>query len=271
MIMAKTVDELIAQAKKWIGYNEKDGSFHEIIDIYNSYKPRARGYTMGYNDAWCAAFVSACAIKTGNNDIIPPECSCYFMVKNFKILGEWDESDSRKPSPGDIIFYDWQDSGTDNNTGTPDHVGIVEKVSGTVMTVIEGNYNDAVGRRRININAKYIRGYGVPKYNKGYDTEHKTNITVEEAAKNVIKGIYGNGETRRDNITRLGLDYTAVQSRVNELLKAGQEHFNYTVKSGDTLSAIAKKYGTTVNAILALNKKITDKNKIYIGEQIQIK
>ena len=43
----------------------------------------------------------------------------------------------------------------------------------------------------------------------------------------------------------------------------------YTVVSGDTLSAIAKKYGTTVDAIASLNG-ITDVNKIYVGQKLKI-
>lgn len=55
-------------------------------------------------------------------------------------------------------------SGIGDNTGVPDHVGIVEKVSGSTITVIEGNKNNAVERRNIQVNGKFIRGYGVPKY-----------------------------------------------------------------------------------------------------------
>ena len=41
----------------------------------------------------------------------------------------------------------------------------------------------------------------------------------------------------------------------------------YTVVKGDTLSAIAQKFGTTVDALAASNK-IADKNKIQIGQQL---
>ena len=66
-----------------------------------------------------------------------------------------------------ILFYDWYDKGNGDNTTAPDHVGIVEKVEGDTITVIEGNYSNSVKRRTIKVNGKYIRGYGVPKY----DTE----------------------------------------------------------------------------------------------------
>ena len=43
-------------------------------------------------------------------------------------------------------------------------MGIVDAVSGNNITVIEGNKNNAVGRRTLQVNARYIRGYGVPRY-----------------------------------------------------------------------------------------------------------
>ena len=45
---------------------------------------------------------------------------------------------------------------------------------------------------------------------------------------------------------------------------------NYTVQSGDTLSKIAKRYGTTVSNIMALNPQIKDANKISVGQVIRI-
>lgn len=45
----------------------------------------------------------------------------------------------------------------------------------------------------------------------------------------------------------------------------------YTVVSGDTLSAIAAKYQTTVPAILKLNPSIKDPNVINVGQQIRVK
>ena len=76
------------------------------------------------------------------------------------------ENDAYVPSHGDYIFYDWQDSGVGDNKGSSDHVGVVEKVEGALITVIEGNYSNAVKRRSLAVNGKYIRGFGVPKYDK---------------------------------------------------------------------------------------------------------
>ena len=48
-----------------------------------------------------------------------------------------------------------------------------------------------------------------------------------------------------------------------------QDTHNYTVKSGDTLSAIASRYGMTVNALVMLNG-IKDANLIYPGQVLRV-
>lgn len=161
--------KLVSTAASYIGCKEADGSHRQIIDIYNGHKPLARSYAVKYTDAWCATFVSAMAIKCGLTGIIPTECGCGQMIQLFQKLGAWQENDAHVPQPGDVIFYDWDDSGVGDNTGWPDHVGIVESVTGSDIKVIEGNMSDAVGRRTLKVNGRYIRGYGVPAY-KGSST-----------------------------------------------------------------------------------------------------
>ena len=156
--------KLVGIAQGWLGRKESDGSHREIIDLYNSHKPLARGYPVKYTDAWCSTFASAVAIKAGLTDIIPTECGCEKHIQLFKALGSWEEKDAHVPAPGDYIFYDWDDNGAGDCTGSADHIGIVEKVSGQTITVIEGNMSNAVGRRTLKVNGRYIRGYGVPKY-----------------------------------------------------------------------------------------------------------
>ena len=45
----------------------------------------------------------------------------------------------------------------------------------------------------------------------------------------------------------------------------------YTVKSGDTLNGIAQKFGTTVAALLDLNPEITNPDRLFVGQAINIK
>lgn len=160
-------EKVVAAAVAWLGRKESDGSHKEIIDLYNTLSPLPRGYKVTYTDAWCATFVSAVALKCGLLDIMPPECSCFYMVEGYKKLGRWVEDDSYTPAPGDVIFYDWKDGANyaaTDDTNAPGHVGIVEKVSGGKIGVIEGNYSDSVKRRSISVNGRYIRGFGIPDY-----------------------------------------------------------------------------------------------------------
>ena len=210
---------MIAKMQSWIGKNEVDGSFREIIDIYNSHTPRARGYKLKYSDEWCAGTVSAAAIATGNTNAVPLEVSCHYMIEGAKAKGIWVENDSYVPQGGDIILYDWQDSGAGDNTGNPDHVGVVEYTSGGVIHVIEGNNGEKVARRELSVNGRYIRGFIVPKYSNNTapsgGSTPTVSGTIDALARRVIAGEFGSGDARKN---ALGDKYDAVQKRVNEIL-----------------------------------------------------
>ena len=218
--MKKRID-IIDTARYYLGCCERDHTHKPIIDIYNTIVPLPRKYKLKYTDAWCAAFVSAIAKLNDALDIIPPECSCYYMMEAFQNISEWVESDAYMPESGDVIFYDWQDTdGDTDNTGSPDHVGYVEFVQGGKIVTIEGNYNDAVQRRVLDINGKYIRGFGTPHYDDvSLLLKAKSNADIDAIAERVIRGEFGNYPVRKTNIERMGYDYTVVQKRVNQILR----------------------------------------------------
>lgn len=153
-----------AQARSWLGRREADGSHREIIHIYNQITPLPRGYKLRYDDPWCAGFVSAVAQTQGLTGIVFPECGCIPMIAAYKKAGRWMEDDAYIPQPGDVIFYDWQDSGVGDNMGAADHVGIVIGVSGSVINIIEGNCGHQVQYTARQVNGRCIRGYGLPDY-----------------------------------------------------------------------------------------------------------
>ena len=97
----------------------------------------------------------------------------------------------------------------------------------------------------------------------------KPKKSITEVAKDVINGKYGNGDERKKKLEAEGYDYDEVQAKVNQLLGATVTK-TYTVKSGDTLSAIASKYKTTVDKLVKDNK-IENANLIYPGQKIIIK
>lgn len=197
--------KVVTTAKKYLWYKESDGSHRRFVDAYNAFRPLPRQHHMTYTAAWCATFVSAIAIECGLTDIMPVECGCAYMIALYKKLGRWQEDEHYTPKPGDVIFYDWQDganfAATDNK-GSPDHVGIVVSVSGDIVTVIEGNKDDAVGTRTVKRNGRYIRGYGLPNYSSkvtadkpasGSATVTKKKCPYAEPTKNLRYGAKGNG------------------------------------------------------------------------------
>ena len=163
------VDKILNAARAWIGCKESNGSHKQIIDVYNAYTPLPRGYKVKYTDNWCMTFVSACFIKTGLAALCPLECSCGNAITKAKEMGIWQENDDITPNVGDLIMYDW-----DKKDAWPEHVGIVESVSGSTVTVIEGNKSDAVARRTITVGNASIRGYVQPKYDGATATTPST-------------------------------------------------------------------------------------------------
>ncbi len=165
-------NNVVSWCEKYLGIKEGSSQHKEIINIFNNSGLCTR-YKMTTSDAWCATFVSAAFIAQGlTNKCFPcVECSCANMITLAKNAGLWVENDAYKPSKGDIILYDWQDSGSGDNTGTPDHVGIVATaVSGSTFKVIEGNKSDTVGYRSMSVNGRYIRGFITPNYAAAADS-----------------------------------------------------------------------------------------------------
>ena len=197
--------KVVATAKKYVGRKESDGSHRRFVDAYNAFRPLPRNHRMTYTAAWCATFVSAVAIECGLTDIMPVECGCAYMIELYRKLGRWREDENYTPKPGDVIFYDWQDGegyASTDNKGSPEHVGIVTGASCGVISVIEGNKNDAVAFRTVQVNGRYIRGYGLPHYGSkaapadkpasGGTTVTKKKCPYAEPTKNLRYGAKGN-------------------------------------------------------------------------------
>lgn len=216
--------KVVSLATSWLGKNEADGSYKTIVDTYNSFTGKfPRGIKMKYSWAWCACTWSALAIALGYTDIMPIEISCGFLIEKAKEMGIWQEKDGYIPSPGDAILYDWNDDGVGDNIGWPDHVGVIDYVNENTgyITVIEGNYNDAVKKRTISINGRYIRGFITPKYTDDSwpdETISEIHKEIDVVAREVIVGLWGSGVQRKEALERNGYDYVEIQSKVNEIL-----------------------------------------------------
>lgn len=273
--MAVTAKQVLDTARAWIGKKENDNSFIEILNVYNSHKPLARGYAIKPTDEWCDCFVSACAIKAGAVDLIGTEVGCEKHIAIFKQKGIWIEDGTIVPEPGDIILWNW-DKKAQPNDGGADHIGYVEEVRNGFIISIEGNKGEAVGRREMPIGWGYIRGFARPKYNKivaSAPVIKPTNLlSITQIAKEVIAGKWGIGAARKTALQKAGYNYTEVQKEVNYLLRSNKNEpeLYYTVKGGDTLFCIAKEYNTTVDALVKMNN-IKNRNLIRVGQKLRVK
>jgi len=177
--MRVKASEIISIMNSWVGLDRAKGTHKPIIDLYNSHTPLARNYKVKYTDAFCDTTVSAAFIKANAEDMLGgTECGCEEHIKMFKKAGIWEEDGTVTPTPGAIILYNW-DQNYQPNDGHSDHIGIVERVDGKKITVIEGNIGGKVGRRTIDVGNGYIRGYAFPNYLPEETERTDKTITVE--------------------------------------------------------------------------------------------
>lgn len=238
--------KVVDLARSWIGLKESDGSYKKIIDLYNSFTgPLPRGLKMQYGWSWCACTVSALAIKLGYTKIMPIEISCGEMVEQARKMGIWVENDSYAAEPGDYILYDWEDSGFENCTGWPDHIGIIESVDkkSGYFTVIEGNYQDAVKRRTISINGRFIRGFVTPKYDNDTQSASISSVSTEKKSKEaiaveVIAGKWGTGDDRKKKLEAAGYNYKEIQNLVNKKLNGSAVTSNKSTDLNQPLKGV---------------------------------
>lgn len=212
-----TVKQILDKARGYLGTVQGDGKHKAIINKYNGVKPLPVGYQVKYSDDWCDAFITTLAIETGAVDIIGRECGVQRHIDIFKRLGIWVEDGRITPRPGDIITFNW-DQNYQSNDGFADHIGIVEKVSGGVITTIEGNTDRACKRRTYQVGNGFIRGYARPKYASEPTTTPggKSNDTI---ANEVIAGDWSSGQDRINKLTKAGYNAKTIQNLVNQKLK----------------------------------------------------
>ena len=124
-----------------------------------------------------------------------------------------------------------------------------------VVGVMQGKYGDGDARKNALGN----------RYNEVQNMiNYIASASVDTLVKEVYAGKYGNGDTRK---AALGNRYNEVQNRID--VSSGGAVY-YTVQSGDTLSGIATKYGTTYQHLADLNG-IVNPNLIYAGQKIRVK
>lgn len=171
--MSYTAKDLVAIAVAEIGYKEKASNSSLDSDSANAgsanYTKYARdlaaaGYYNGNKNgyAWCDVFVDWCFYQlTGKNktEAEALECQtgtlgagCVYSKKYYQAAGRLDST----PKVGDQVFF--------QSGGTVSHTGIVETVTSSKITTVEGNSGNQVKRNTYSRSDSYIDSYGHPKY-----------------------------------------------------------------------------------------------------------
>lgn len=162
--------DVVDKAKEYIGY--KEGPNNESIFGTWAGCP---------NQPWCAAFISYITNAVGvSQDIVKKFINCNQGYNWFREKG-LTKSNVYRPTPGDIMFMDWD---PDNKDGT-EHVGFVEKVEGNTITTIEGNRSNMVTRGYYQIGGSNIYGYAIPQYENQCVTEGSGTDTKEDIIETV--------------------------------------------------------------------------------------
>lgn len=226
-----TASVVIAVAAAEIGYLEKETNSNLDDKTANAgdenYTKYARDFDKKFPNwyngkkngfAWCDMFVDWCFLTAFGYEkalelLCQPEKStgagCTYSARFYRNKGQFYTND---PKPGDQIFF-----GTSIDSCS--HTGIVEKVDASKVYTIEGNTSDKVARRTYALTSNKIVGYGRPKYDgEPVNVTPTPTKTVDELAREVLNGEWGNGTERKTRLEAAGYSYSAVQARVNELV-----------------------------------------------------
>lgn len=135
------------------------------------------------------------------------------------------------PTLGGIMV--WQKGSTLSGNDGAGHVAIVERIdSANQIYTSESGYGSSAfwNSIRKNTNGRWGLGSGYtfrgcivnPAIGRVTAPTSAPNPTksVDEVAKEVIRGDWGNGDERKNRLTSAGYNYSEVQSRVNEMLSS---------------------------------------------------
>ena len=218
------LDKILELAASQLGYEEGSGNKTKYAayfdkDAWQWFNTKKQGAE------WCAIFICWLFCQVMGPDAArvflgcpEPKNNCaagvkylwQYMTKNgYKV-------DKKEGAPGDVIFLN-----------SNKHVGIIYKVENGKYITIEGNKSNKVAQGSYKIGSSTVYGLCRPAYGNvaapkpSAPAQSSSGYTAEEikVAKDVIKGKYGNGQTRKNNLQRAGYDYSRIQGLVNKILR----------------------------------------------------
>lgn len=213
-------------------------------------------YGLNYNP-WCQMFIWWIAQKSGiGEDIIPKTASCPTAYRWFKGRGQVISANQAKA--GDIVFFQW------NGSQNADHVGIIENVQNGIITTIEGNKNDAVERRQVNVNNSCIFAVCRPNYIEISQTVQTPVENIENSTEYIVQA----GDTLSEIAQKYGTTYQEL-ARINNIANPNLIHVGQVLKINST-TVTAVRYTVNANSGLWLLDGNGRKIKAYVkGTEVE--
>ena len=217
-------NEILDLARSQIGYTEEPVNKTKYAKYFDT-EAWQWFNTKKQGTSWCSIFICFLFCQVMGPESArtflgcpSPKNNCAAGVKylNQYLTAKGYKVDKKTGQPGDIIFLN-----------SNKHVGIIEEVKDGKYITIEGNKSNKVARGSYGISSSTVYAICRPAYtdNMSAPAPATSNskypgYTDEEVkiAKDVIAGKYGNGMTRRNNLTRAGYDYKRIQGLVNKMI-----------------------------------------------------
>ncbi len=275
MSRTAAVDRLIQVERAELGAAEQPPGSNRIR--YNTdYYGRP---VSGASFAWCVVFQWWCMQHAGIPTSVFPKANNVFAVRDwYRRRGRFFAS----PLVGDLVIF------------SRSHIGLVEKtLTGDRIQTIEGNSSDRVARRVYPARTPAIQGYCRPEYHHGPGQPAPPPVDplpARAGARGGVQYTIRRGDTLSELAVRFRTSVPAIVKANRDLIDrpdriqvgwvltipsskpiAKRRPVRYTVRPGDTLSGIARRFGTTIQQLMRWNKQITNANVIRAGWQLRVR
>ena len=98
---------------------------------------------------------------------------------------------------------------------------VLKSIDEVAQEVLDGKWGNGTARKTALTNAGYDYAKVQAKVNELVKAKNTPALkSIDEVAKEVLNGKWGNGTARKKALTEAGYDYAKVQAKVNELVKA---------------------------------------------------
>ncbi|MFK0290317.1 peptidoglycan-binding protein [Streptomyces sp. NPDC090442] len=298
-----SVGSALSEARKWAdqGYV---GGLSPSGKRYDT--PFGRWYPMNHQP-YCDMFVSYCAAVAGEGAAVGKFAYCPSHVQWFKSRGQW-LGRNASVRPGDVVFFSWDGGPTADHVGfviADSSSGNVRTIEGNTVAGDGPNQGSGGAVCYKTRPRSVILGFGRPSYGAGGSSsggavvidgkpygpgskgDHITvmgRALVRASCSRYKEGPGPNWtsadtESMRAYQIKIG-DHGSADGvpGPKQLAKLLREHGDpvkpqtakYRIKTGQTLTAIAALFGTTVVGLLALNPQIKNPDRINEGQEITV-